>query len=80
MNAVDEMPPALDDQSAADVLRLHWKELATEPVYAQPVCNCHMSQPVEGATVINAGCHVHGVASCSSLRSSGATVTYGLIK
>jgi hypothetical protein len=78
MNLTDEMPPALDDSSASDVLRLHWQSEPVEPQYAQPVCCCLMNPPIEGATVINAGCQVHGLTSYGTLRSAGARVTYGL--
>lgn len=78
---IDEMPPALDDASGGDVLRLHWKAPLPEPQYAAPRCCCKMTTTViEGKEVVNAGCQVHGLVSYWTLRSPGSTVLYGFGK
>ena len=74
-----EIPASPEDASAADALRLHWKDLPREPLYAVEVCNCSLTTiSIANATVINAGCPRHGIKSAMTLRSPGSMVTYGL--
>lgn len=78
VNLAEEMPPALDDSSGGDVLRLHWENIIADPVYAAPVCCC--PPQTNGDRVINAGCQVHGLKSYEALRSSGSQHRYGFAR